>query len=133
MVVTKLVTKVVTLCFQGGNYVLVLTAGQYDMVKASFTGINVKPTTDKSGKMTFRLNESQWQQFQANQAKAAAGQGNCVSKCLCVCLCVKTCVRLHVSAILIMFICKFAIICTAIELSALGILSHIFEKMIASI
>ena len=83
-VATKLVTKLVTLCFQGGNYVLVLTAGQYDMVKASFTGINVKPTTDKSGKMTFRLNESQWQQFQANQAKAAAGQGMCVSKCLCV-------------------------------------------------
>ena len=81
------------MCSQGGNYVLVLTAGQYGMVKSSFAGINVKPTTDKSGNMTFRLNESQWQQFQANQAKAAAGQGMRVSECLCVCLSVNTCGR----------------------------------------
>jgi len=59
----------------GGNYVLVLTAGQYKMVQSSFAGINVKPTTDSSGKMTFRLSEAQWQQFQANQAKAASSQG----------------------------------------------------------
>jgi len=45
------------------------------MVQSSFTGINVKPTTDKSGKMTFVLNDRQWQQFQANQAKAAGQQG----------------------------------------------------------
>merc|ERR1719232_423560 len=58
-----------------GNYVLILTPGQYKMVQSSFTGINVKPTTDKSGKMTFVLNDRQWQQFQANQAKAAGQQG----------------------------------------------------------
>ena len=67
---------------------LILTPGQYKMVQSSFTGINVKPTTDKSGKMTFVLNDRQWQQFQANQAKAAGQQG---IVCLSVCACVRVC------------------------------------------
>ena len=57
---------------QGGNYLLVMSMDQYRMVKSSMAGIKVKPTTDKSGKMTFKLNQSQWDMFQANQAKAAA-------------------------------------------------------------
>ena len=68
-----------TCLFQGGMYILVLTPGQYSMVSSSFNGIDVKPTTDKSnGKMSFKLNESQWNMFQANQARAAQSQGECV-------------------------------------------------------
>ena len=69
-------SKMVTKCLQGGYYVLDLTAQQYNSMKSSFTGIDVKPTTGSGGKMTFRLTEPQWQQFQANQAKAASGQGS---------------------------------------------------------
>merc|ERR1719204_1947998 len=58
-----------------GHYVLVLNAVQYNMIQSSFVGINAKPTTDTSGKVIFKLTEAQWQQFQANQAKAAAKQG----------------------------------------------------------
>ena len=54
-------------------YLLSLTMAQYKMVKSSFSGIKVKPVTDKSGKMQFKLNEVQWKKFQANQAKAAGG------------------------------------------------------------
>merc|ERR1719204_1708413 len=57
-----------------GHYVLVLNAVQYNMIQSSFVGINAKPTTDTSGKVIFKLTEAQWQQFQANQAKAAAKQ-----------------------------------------------------------
>ena len=68
--------------FQGGLYNLVLSADQHRMLKPSFAGINVKPTTGANGKMTFKLTEPQWQQFQQNQAKTAAGPGMC-EKVLC--------------------------------------------------
>ena len=42
------------------------------MMKPSFAGISIKPTTSNDGKMTFKFTEEQWQQFQANQAKAAS-------------------------------------------------------------
>ena len=66
----------VTKCLQGGYYVLNLTAQQYKMMQSSFAGIDVTPSSGSGGKMTFRLTEAQWQQFQANQAKAASGQGS---------------------------------------------------------
>ena len=69
-------SKMVTKFLQGGYYVLDLTAQQYNSMKSSFAGIDAKPTTGSGGKMTFRLTEPQWQQFQANQAKAASGQGS---------------------------------------------------------
>ena len=81
----------VTKCFQGGYYVLDLTAQQYNSMKSSFAGIDVKPTTGSGGKMTFKLSEAQWQQFQANQAKAASGQGTNLSVALCVCSFVCVC------------------------------------------
>ena len=52
----------------GGMYLLTVTPVQYDQIKGSLTGIKVKPTTDKTGSMTFKLNEAQWNQFQKNQA-----------------------------------------------------------------
>ena len=84
-------SKMVTKCLQGGYYVLDLTAQQYKMMQSSFAGIDVKPTTGSGGKMIFRLTEPQWQQFQANQAKAASGQGTNLSVPVCVCSSVCVC------------------------------------------
>jgi len=60
---------------ESGFYVLACNLAQYKLLKPSFAGIQVKPTTDKSGMMTFRLTEPQWQQFQKNQAAAAGTPG----------------------------------------------------------
>ena len=62
----------VTKCLQGGYYVLNLTAQQYNSMQSSFSGIDVTPSSGSGGNMIFRLTEAQWQQFQANQAKAGS-------------------------------------------------------------
>ena len=59
--------------YLGGFYILSINLAQYKMLKPSLAGIKVKPTTDKSGMMTFKLTEAQWQQFQKNQANGGPG------------------------------------------------------------
>ena len=54
-----------------------LTMPQYKLLKYAFIGINIKPSKGKPGFITFKMTESQFQQFQANQANGVPPQESC--------------------------------------------------------
>ena len=60
--------------FQGGNFVLSLTNGQYEMLisNGSLNGLNINPAQDAAGLWIIILNPADWAIFQTNSAKANA-------------------------------------------------------------